>query len=110
MDLFKPQGEILWNYSLNYPTYFLQISEENSAYCNNKFGGLNHLYCICLFVDCFALFEEDMTGNGIDDQNNYNIIDEPQGKLEEHVDNDNKDVDDNNNEVVHIAKLSTRPS
>ena len=44
-----------------------------------------------------------MTGNGIDDQYNDNIIDEPQDILEEHVDNDNKDDEDNNNEVVHIS-------
>ena len=37
----------------------------------------------------FALFEEDMNGNGIDDQNNDIIIDELQDILEEHVDNDN---------------------
>ena len=39
-----------------------------------------------------------MTRNGIDDQNNYDIIDEPQDILEEDVEDD----DDNNNEVVHI--------
>ena len=36
-----------------------------------------------------------MTRNGIDDQNNVEIIDEPQDILE--------DDDDNNNEVVHIS-------
>ena len=45
----------------------------------------------------FALFEEDMNGNGIDDQNNDDIIVEPQDILE--------DDDDNINEVVHISCL-----
>ena len=47
----------------------------------------------------FALFEEDMNGNGIDDQNNDDIIDEPQDILEEDVEDDY----DTNNEVVHIS-------
>ena len=46
-------------------------------------------------VGLFAHFEEDKTGNGIDDQNNDNI-DEPQDILEEHEDDDKKD----DNEVV----------
>ena len=50
-------------------------------------------------VGLFAHFEEDKTGNGIDDQNNDNI-DEPQDILEEHVDDDKKDDDDNKNEVI----------
>ena len=52
-------------------------------------------------VGFFALFEEDMNRNGIDDQNDANIIDEPQDLLEEDVEDD----DDNNNEVVHIFCL-----
>ena len=43
----------------------------------------------------FALFEEDLNRNGIDDQNNVDINDEPKDILE--------DDDDNNNEVVHIS-------
>ena len=43
----------------------------------------------------FALFEEDMNRSGIDDQNNDDIVDEPQDILEE-------DVED---EVVHISCL-----
>ena len=39
-----------------------------------------------------------MNRNGIDDQNNDNIIDEPQDILEREVEDD----DDNSNEVVHI--------
>ena len=46
----------------------------------------------------FALFEEDMNRNGIDDQNNYNIIDESQDIIKE-------DDDDNNTEVVNISCL-----
>ena len=42
-----------------------------------------------------------MTRNGIDDQNNYDIIDEPQDILEENV----VDDDDDSNEVVHISCL-----
>ena len=42
-----------------------------------------------------------MNRNGIDDQNNDNIIDEPQDILEEGVEDD----DDNNIEVVHISCL-----
>ena len=38
-----------------------------------------------------------------DDQNNDNIIDEPQDILVEHIDNDNNY--DNNNEVVHNSCL-----
>ena len=45
----------------------------------------------------FALFEEDMNGNGHDDQNNDDIIVEPQDILE--------DDDNNINEVVHISCL-----
>ena len=45
----------------------------------------------------FALFEEDMNGNGIDDQNNDDIIDEPQDILEEDVEDD---VDNNNNNIL----------
>ena len=40
-----------------------------------------------------------------EDQNNDNITDDAQDKLEEHVDNDNKDDDDNNNEVICISCL-----
>ena len=40
-----------------------------------------------------------MTGIGIDDQKNDNIIAEAQDTLEEHVDIDNKDDNDNNNDV-----------
>ena len=47
----------------------------------------------------FALFKEDMTRNGIDDQNNDDIIDDPQDILEEDVEDD----DDNNNDVVHTS-------
>ena len=47
----------------------------------------------------FALFEEDMNRSAIDDQNNDNIVDEPQDMLEEDVEDD----DDNNNEVAHIS-------
>ena len=50
----------------------------------------------------FALFEEDMNRNGIEDQNNDNVIDEPQDILEEDVEDDY----DTNNEVVHISCLS----
>ena len=40
---------------------------------------------------------EDITSKeGIDDQNDDNNIDEPQDKLEEHVDNDNDDYDVDN--------------
>ena len=49
----------------------------------------------------FALFEEDMNRNGFNDQNNDNIIDQPQNILEEDVEDD----DDNNNEVVLIFPL-----
>ena len=42
-----------------------------------------------------------MIGNGIDDQNNDDIFDEPQDILEE----DFVDNDGNNNEVVHISCL-----
>ena len=35
-----------------------------------------------------------MNRNGIDDQNNDDIIDEPQDILEKRVDNSNKDGDD----------------
>ena len=42
-----------------------------------------------------------MNRNGIEDQNNDNIIDEPQDILEEDVEDDV----DNNNEVVHISCL-----
>ena len=37
-----------------------------------------------------------MIKEGIDDQNDDNNIDEPQDKLEEHVDNDNDDYDVDN--------------
>ena len=47
----------------------------------------------------FARFEKDMNRNGIEDQNNDIIIDEPQDILEEDVEYD----DDNNNEVAHIS-------
>ena len=50
-------------------------------------------------MDFFALFEEDMNRNGIDDQNIDDIIDEAQDILEEDV----EDADDNNNELVHIS-------
>ena len=40
-----------------------------------------------------------MNRSAIDDQNNDNIVDEPQDILEEDV----EDADDNNNEVVHIS-------
>ena len=50
----------------------------------------------------FALFGEDMNRNGIVDQINDDIIDEPQDILEEDVDDD----DDNNNEVVYIFCLA----
>ena len=46
-----------------------------------------------------ALFKEDINKNGIDDQNNDNIIDEPQDIHGEY----GEDVEDNNNEVVHIS-------
>ena len=52
----------------------------------------------------FALFEKDMNRSAIDDQQNYNIVDEPQDILEEDVEDD----DDNNNELVHIVK--TQPN
>ena len=42
-----------------------------------------------------------MTRNGIDYQNNYDIINEPQDILEEDVEDD----DDNNNEVVQVSCL-----
>ena len=42
-----------------------------------------------------------MTRNGIDDQNNDDIIDEPQDILEEDV----EDYDDNSNDVVLISCL-----
>ena len=42
-----------------------------------------------------------MKRNGIIDQNNEDIIDEPQDILEEDVEDD----DDNTNEVVHISCL-----
>ena len=42
-----------------------------------------------------------MDSNGIDDQNNNDIIDEPQDILEEYVENGV----DNNNEVVHISPV-----
>ena len=45
----------------------------------------------------FALFEEDINRNGIDDQNNDDIIVKTQDILE--------DDDDNINEVVHISCL-----
>ena len=41
--------------------------------------------------------EDIFTKEGIDDQNDDNDIDEPQGTLED-VDNDNEDDEDNNNE------------
>ena len=41
-----------------------------------------------------------MNGNGIDDQNNDDIIDEPQDRLEEDVEDD-----DVNNTEVHIFCL-----
>ena len=40
-----------------------------------------------------------------EDQNNDNITDDAQDKLEEHVDNDNKNDDDHNNEVFCISCL-----
>ena len=43
-----------------------------------------------------------MNRNGIEDQNNDNVIDEPQDILEEDVEDDY----DTNNEVVHISCLS----
>ena len=41
-----------------------------------------------------------MNQSAIDDQNNDNIIDEPQDILEDYVDNEDKDDEENNNEFT----------